>query len=544
LGRERFVADGRGYAFQGRRRPADVSDPSPVSSGDATLDGALGGGFPERRTVLVTGGPGTGKTTLGVQFLQAGLDAGEDCLFVSTEQTHEELRESLSGFSFDVDHEALSFLTVHATPGRVIESEEPQLTIQSLEQEREREGPFDETFALPFTSENLIDRLAPHGPVDRVVFDSVSGLSVMADGHQRFRRTVLDLVRFLTDEFGATTLFTAEAAGEGGEAVGADLLRYATHGVVELRRERVEDDPHRFLEVTKLRGVEHDRRTFELELASDGVRVGPARRSQPPALKDHRHAPVGVEGLDRLCGGGLIRGAGVLLQHDGRATLAALFGALLDHALSGEETTVLVPTMSLRESRTASLLEGHGHDVEALLADGRLAVVDLVGGWDASRPNVAAPAADAESVLAALADATTAGDGGGGDGAGSAGNATRGGSTFSLVAADAVVHSLGPSGAREVRYGVEADLLDPEDGLVDVVNPHTVPDRVTGFYHDVAEQVLDTWVEDSGLQYVSLRKSPCGFVGSTSLVEYVEESPYLRVQDPPRSRENPYAGTP
>jgi hypothetical protein len=183
--------------------------------------------------------------------------------------------------------------------------------------------------------------------------------------------------------------------------------------------------------------------------------------------------------------------------------------------------------MSLRQSRTASLLDGHGYDVEALLAAGRLGVVDLVGGWDASLPNVYAPAADAESVVAALASVTDAGD-----------DET---STFSLVAADAVVHSLGPSGARDVRYGVEADLLGPGDGLVDVVNPNTIPERISGFYQDVAEQVLDTRVEDSGLQYVTLRKSPCGFVGSTSLVEYVDEPPYLRVQDPPTRRENPAA---
>jgi hypothetical protein len=48
-------------------------------------------------------------------------------------------------------------------------------------------------------------------------------------------------------------------------------------------------------------------------------------------------------------------------------------------------------------------------------------------------------------------------------------------------------------------------------------------------------------VADDGLQYVTLRKSPCGFVGSTSLVEYVADPPYVRVQDPPATREHPAA---
>ncbi|MFC7177314.1 hypothetical protein [Halosegnis marinus] len=64
---------------------------------------------------------------------------------------------------------------------------------------------------------------------------------------------------------------------------------------------------------------------------------------------------------------------------------------------------------------------------------------------------------------------------------------------------------------------------------------------MNGFYTNAAEQILRTWVTDAGLQYVSLRKSPCGFVGTTSLVEYTTEPPYLTVQEPPEERENPYA---
>jgi len=56
------------------------------------------------------------------------------------------------------------------------------------------------------------------------------------------------------------------------------------------------------------------------------------------------------------------------------------------------------------------------------------------------------------------------------------------------------------------------------------------------------DAVLDTWVTDEGHQYVSLATSPCGFVATTSLVKYTTEPPYLSVQRPPESRENPYAG--
>ena len=83
---------------------------------------------------------------------------------------------------------------------------------------------------------------------------------------------------------------------------------------------------------------------------------------------------------------------------------------------------------------------------------------------------------------------------------------------------------------------IESELLDADDSLLTVGNPDVVSDEVAAFRHDVAEQVVETQVFDDGLQYVTLRKSPCGFVGTTSLVEYVDEPPYVRVQLPPVDR--------
>jgi KaiC/GvpD/RAD55 family RecA-like ATPase len=490
-----------------------------VGLGDPVLDEMLGGGVPESRAVLVTGGPGTGKSTLAMQFLQTGLDADEDCLYVSTEQTLEEFRDAFASFDFDVDHDRLTFVSIHATPGRTVEGEE-ELTLQSLD-DQEVLGP---GFDAPFTGEYIRQYLERYVPCDRVVFDSTSGLSAISGDENRYRRTVLDLIRFFCDDAEATALLTAEAHGSD-LLTGSDLLRFTSHGVVELSRRSVRSDTHRFLEVAKMRGVDHDHRTMEMEITPQGVRVGPFRRSQPPALKDHRHAPVGIPGLDALCGGGLVRGAGVLLQHDGRANLGALFSVLLSHAFETDHTVMLLPTISLRQSRVESLLEGHGLALDELLAEDRLFVIDLIGAWDQSAPNVyGSPDSGAELTdLISDLDNRTDRD------------------RFHVVNADAVTHAFGDDEARQVRYFEEAQLVEDDDTLLHVSNPATVGDRIGAFYRDAADQVLDVRMEDGGLQYVTLVKSPCGFVGTTSLVEYVEEPPYIRVQYPPRTRENPYA---
>lgn len=96
-----------------------------VDTGSEMLDRMLGGGLPARRATLVTGGPGAGKSTFGMQFLHAGVEAGETGLYVSTEQTIDEIRQSFAGFEFDLDDPGVNVTTLHATPGQTIESTTP-----------------------------------------------------------------------------------------------------------------------------------------------------------------------------------------------------------------------------------------------------------------------------------------------------------------------------------------------------------------------------------------------------------------------------------
>jgi KaiC/GvpD/RAD55 family RecA-like ATPase len=479
------------------------------------LDGMLGGGVPEERSVLITGGPGTGKSTISMQFLQEGLEDGDDCLFVSTEQTIEELRDSFEPYEFELDHENLSVTSIHAEPGQTLESDEEELVLQTLGDE---EG-FVEGFDAPFTSEYIVEYLREYAPCDRVVLDSASGLRVVSENARVFRRTALDMIRLFTDEMGATSLFTAED-NDGDDT---NPLRFTTHGVVRLYQEEISEDPHRFLRVTKMRGVDHDRRRVEIEFTEEGVTLSPKRRSQPPALKQHKHMSVGVEGLDKLCGGGIVRGSTVLLQHDGHANLASILGSFVSTAVNRDHTLVLLPTRHLTPSRVGSVLEESGVTIEELIEQDRLYVLDMAGSWSeyAGGDNVREATDDVGDAVSFFRSADTGGE-----------------STFAVAKTGAAVHRLGPGGARELQHFQEVET-GPEDVVVNVHNPAVTDSRISGFFIDAAEQVLETRVLDDGLQYISLKKSPCGFVGSTSLVEFREDPPYFRVQDPPRERENP-----
>jgi len=491
-----------------------MSQSGSLSTGDEVLDRMLRGGIPENRAILVRGGPGTGKTTFGMQFLQAGLEAGDQCLFVSTEQTREELYGSFADHAFDLGHENLTVTTLHPSP-RQDSSDGQQLTLRTLEGDS-----VIDSKEIPFTVTNVARYFQSSEDTDRLVLDSVSALRAVTDNSELFRRQLLELIRVFCDRMDATPLFTAEASERDSP------LSFTTHGVLGLHRERIDDDPHRFLEIEKMRGTDHDHRTMEYTLSEDGLDVGPARRSQPPELKTHKHTSVGIDGLDSLCGGGLATGAGVLLEHDGHANLTALFGALFSRAVELDAVLVLVPTIRMRPSSVRRILDGHDVAIDDLFENDRLFVLDRIGAWDESRENVYTPCNTAEEFTEVFEIVNER-----------AGDDRR----FSVVNSNAVIDALGEDDARQSRYALEADWVRPDDLLLHVQNPQETSEKMRGFYTNAAEQVLRTWITENGLQYVSLGKSPCGFVGTTSMVEYTTEPPYLEVQSPPEERENPYA---
>src|SRR6201986_1118095 len=73
-----------------------------ASTGVAGLDHILGGGFARNRLHLLEGSPGTGKTTIALQFLLAGADAGESGIYVSLAETEQELRDGAASHGWDI----------------------------------------------------------------------------------------------------------------------------------------------------------------------------------------------------------------------------------------------------------------------------------------------------------------------------------------------------------------------------------------------------------------------------------------------------------
>jgi len=485
--------------------PFTVNAPS---TGCRRFDELLGGGIPTNRSLLVTGPPGAGKTTVGMAFLQAGIEAGEDCLFVSTEQTIDELRDTFAPYPYDVDADGLTVVTVHAEPGDAVEDGE-DLVVRALTGENRS---VTQWFDLPFTRENVVHYLSEFGPQERVVLDSVSGIRPIAPDRISFWRSTYDLIRLFSDTFEATSVLTAEA-GKGEEAVASDLIRYATHGVVELDWDERAGCRHRFLRVTKMRGREHDDRRHRLVLDEDGVAVQPTGRTPPARLQAHHYLSTGVDALDEVLGGGLVRGGFTVFVHDGTTGYYTLNTQLLAAAVdAGMALSVTLPA-EVSLDQLDRYWTDWAFDVESLLDEDRLFALKLVAENETEHRNVltydAEDGLDWERLMELSYE--RAGDR----------------PLFALVDTEPLLETVPIERAREVRYRAAANHTREDDVVVYTVNPGIQSDSLVEFFVDTSQQTLRIERDDGGLEWLTVHKSPSGRPGASNVVTYRDEPPYL-----------------
>jgi len=158
--------------------PSD--EPERVSTGSIGLDDILGGGLDPDRVYLVEGRPGTGNTTLALQFLLEGARRGERCLYVTLSESERELHAVAAGHGWSlVGIEVFELVPAEA----------------SLDPDRELTLFHPGEIELSETIKQILDRVAEIDP-KRVVFDSLSEMRLLAENMLRYRRQILALKNF------------------------------------------------------------------------------------------------------------------------------------------------------------------------------------------------------------------------------------------------------------------------------------------------------------------------------------------------------------
>src|SRR6201998_1738943 len=156
------------------------ADAERAATGSVALDDILGGGFDPDRVYLIEGRPGTGKTTLALQFLLEGVRRGERCLYITLSESERELRGVLArngGRGEEID---------------IFELVPPEA---SLDPDQELTLFHPAEIELSETTKHILDRVLEVNP-SRVVFDSLSEMRLLAQSSLRYRRQILALKNF------------------------------------------------------------------------------------------------------------------------------------------------------------------------------------------------------------------------------------------------------------------------------------------------------------------------------------------------------------
>jgi len=283
-----------------------ASSPSgPAATGVEGLDDILRGGFVRDRLYLLDGDPGSGKTTLALQFLLDGLRHGEPGLYVTLSETEEELNALAASHGWSLAGLALHEFTA------LEESLQPD-TQYTLCHPSEVE--LGETTKSVFEQ---VERVRPR----RAVLDSLSELRLLARDPLRYRRQILAVKQFFIGRRCTLLLLDDRTAPEG------DLqLRSLAHGVVRLEQLFPEyGAERRRLRVLKLRGVRFRGGYHDFTIDRGGLAVFPRL-----VAAEHRRelasgtVPSGLPELDGLLGGGLDRGTSTLILGPAGAGKSAL----------------------------------------------------------------------------------------------------------------------------------------------------------------------------------------------------------------------------
>ena len=266
-----------------------------ASTGVVGLDTVLGGGIARNRLHLLEGSPGTGKTTVALQFLIAGAQAGEAGIYISLAETEEELRDGANSHGWTIPANIEIFELV--PPESVVDTDQHQSLLYSSDLE------LGETIKRIFEA---IERVKPK----RVVIDSLSEIRLLAQSSLSYRRQILALKHYFAKHQSTVVMLddlTTETTDRAVHSI--------AHSVIHLDQlAPVYGGERRRLRVVKCRGQQFRGGHHDFTLSTGGMLVFPRL-----VASEHRskfsgdHFRSGVPELDQLLGGGFAAGSSTLV---------------------------------------------------------------------------------------------------------------------------------------------------------------------------------------------------------------------------------------
>lgn len=374
---------------------AETINSERASTGIEGLDYILKGGLSKNRLYLVQGNPGTGKTTMGLQFLLEGERKGEKGLYITLSESREELIAVGESHGWNLRNLDIYDLTVS---GDTLKDDSQYTVFHPAEVE------------LDETTRAVLDEVERVNPT-RVIFDSLSEMRMLASDPLRFRRQILALKQYFIGRKCTVILLDDRTA----ETTQRQLESIA-HGVINLEYVPTEYGKQRHnMRVVKMRGVNFQSGSHDFNIETGGIVVFP-RLGSPEVIKPYEPGVLksNSEDLEQLLGG-LDYGTSTILTGPagiGKSTISLLYACSV--AENGERAAVYlfdenVETLfqrtsalglnvkkyvedgliNIRQIKLAELTPGElGHLVrqEVEKFNTRMVVIDSVNGYLMSTP--------------------------------------------------------------------------------------------------------------------------------------------------------------
>jgi len=317
------------------------------------LDNILAGGFTRGHVFLVEGAPGTGKTTVALQFLLEGARAGEKGLYITLSETERELRDGgrSHGWSLDTGVEIFELLP----PESLLNSEQQQSLLYSSDLE------LGETTKQIFEA---VDRARP----DRVVLDSLSEIRLLAQSSLRYRRQILAIKHYFA-KFNTTVMLLDDLTAD----VADKTVHSVAHGVLRLEElAPAYGAERRRARIIKYRGVKYRGGYHDATITTGGFNVFPRLvASEFRARFDRDMMSSGLAEFDQLLGGGVETGSSTLVlgpAGTGKTVVAVVFA--IAAVARGEKAALFVFDEEL--GLLLSRFKGLGIDLERMQRSGEL----------------------------------------------------------------------------------------------------------------------------------------------------------------------------
>jgi len=238
-----------------------------VKSGISGLDEILGGDLPKGSCIILHGGPGSGKTTLAIQFLCKGIvESEEPGVFITLCENPDEIRKNMRQYGWDLEE---------------LEAKNKLVIVDARPVTFNKDGyiiPNDQLFrgeGVPFSQiSRLIVKIINEVGAKRLAIDSITVLTSQYDDQSYVRQGLLGLIQVLSS-LDCATLLLSEGKGDLNEAV---LERALAQGVILLYYTRKGYSMARGVQILKMRGSKHSLDIYHMEISEKGIVVHPEER--------------------------------------------------------------------------------------------------------------------------------------------------------------------------------------------------------------------------------------------------------------------------